>query len=60
MEEKMMELLVDIHHQLQTDSDLESVTRPDRYANLAGRIEEIMSEHPLYAHLCQAHLAEVA
>ena len=47
----VLDLLVSIHHQLATDSDLDTVTAPDKYRALRMRIEGVLAHTP-YAYLC--------
>ena len=49
--EGVLDLLVSIHHQLATDSDLDTVTAPEKYRALRMRIEGVLAHTP-YAYLC--------
>lgn len=51
-------LLVAIHHQLVTDSDLETVTAPHKYRALVRHIEQAL-QGTQYSYLC-THLDEEA
>lgn len=58
MDEATLTLLVAIHHQLTTDSDLESVSAPHKYSALVRRIEQAL-QGTEYSYLCN-HLHEEA
>ena len=54
MNDELLQLLLSIHHQLTTDSDLDTVTAPDKYRHLVYEIEKVLINTP-YAYLCERY-----
>ena len=55
MDNKLLQLLLSIHHQLTTDSDLEDkCTAPEKYRALVYQIECQLVKTP-YAYLCERY-----